>query len=72
MAIVCIILALGLAGAAWFNRRDKWAARFFLACSLLNAGAAAHMIATHYGYAFHLQPNDGASDAYENARPDRR
>lgn len=58
MAVVMIILALGLAFAAYKSATSsvRW---FLLVCCLLNAFTAALVIHQKDPYAFKLRPNDG-------------
>lgn len=58
MAIVFLVLAAGLAVAAY--RADDKAGRWFMAiCCVGNLAAAVHMIAKDDRYAFRFKPNDG-------------
>jgi len=55
LIILFALLAGGLVLAAWFNRKDRGAVIFFLACALLNAGAATHMLVTTDPHRFQLR-----------------
>jgi len=61
MAIVMIVLALGLAIAAYKAETSpvRW---FLIVFCLLNAFTAASVIHQKDPYAFKLRPNDGASE----------
>jgi hypothetical protein len=71
VAIVCIVLAFGLFAGAIGARDEGAGVRvFFLIAALLNAAAAAHMIATDYGYRWRLAPSveDRADPGYHYRR----
>jgi len=66
-----LALAAGLFFTAWVNRRDRAATIFFLACALLNVGAAVKSVITTDVYAYQLHPA-GEADATDALRADRR
>ncbi len=55
MAILFALLAAGLLGAAWINRRQRGVAAFFLVCALLNAAALANVLIKTPDQALQLQ-----------------
>lgn len=67
MVYVCTILALGLAFVA-FKAGPNRAGAFFLACCLLNLGAAAHAVFVKDPYAFHLKPASEQDDDDDSPR----
>lgn len=68
MVYVCVILAMGLALVA-FKAGPNRAGAFFLACCLLNLGAAAHAVYVKDPYAFKLQPSVEQDEDDNPARP---
>jgi len=73
MAFVLVLLAIGLGFAAW-RADEKLTRNFLVACCLLNAFGAIHMIASNYAGAYQLQPQSepNPGDQFEESRPDRR
>jgi hypothetical protein len=64
MAIVCLLLSAGLAYAAFVTNVSA-ARKVWVICMAMNVGAASHMIATDFKYAYRLAPN------IFNERPER-
>ena len=64
MIYVLLILAAGLALAAWFAR-DRSTRIFLLLCCALNVAAAMKMMHDGFPYAYRLMPNaEGIEPAY--------
>ena len=73
MIFVAVLLAAGLAFAAW-KATDRPTSLILAGACALNLLAGAHMLATDNPYALRLHPQTDAQpgDQHEEARPDRR